>query len=51
AEAALEQIKEKNYAEKYRAENKKIMLIGVSFDPEEKTVGEWIIEEVSTHAL
>ncbi|MGI5112620.1 PD-(D/E)XK nuclease domain-containing protein, partial [Treponema putidum] len=46
AEAALEQIKEKNYAEKYRAENKKIMLIGVSFDPEEKTVGEWIIEEV-----
>ncbi|MGI5083571.1 ATP-binding protein [Treponema putidum] len=51
AEAAIKQIKEKNYAEKYRAENKKIMLIGVSFDPEEKTVGEWIIEEVSIHAL
>ncbi|WP_038176670.1 PD-(D/E)XK nuclease domain-containing protein, partial [Treponema pedis] len=46
AAAALQQIKEKNYAERYRAENKKIVLIGVSFNAEEKTVGEWIIEEV-----
>ena len=46
AEAALKQIKEKNYAERFKAENKKIMLIGVSFDAEEKTVGEWITEEV-----
>jgi len=45
AEAALKQIKEKNYAEKYRAENKNIVLIGVSFDAEEKTVKEWLIEE------
>ncbi|WP_024468856.1 ATP-binding protein [Treponema pedis] len=45
AAAALQQIKEKNYAERYRAENKKIVLIGVSFNSEEKTVGEWIIEE------
>ncbi|WP_024465690.1 ATP-binding protein [Treponema pedis] len=45
AAAALQQIKEKNYAERYRAENKKIVLIGVSFNAEEKTVGEWIIEE------
>ncbi|MGF7110329.1 ATP-binding protein [Treponema pedis] len=45
AAAALQQIKKKNYAERYRAENKKIVLIGVSFNAEEKTVGEWIIEE------
>uniref|UniRef100_UPI0005707B78 PD-(D/E)XK nuclease domain-containing protein n=1 Tax=Treponema pedis TaxID=409322 RepID=UPI0005707B78 len=45
AAAALQQIKGKNYAERYRAENKKIVLIGVSFDAEEKTVGEWIIKE------
>ncbi|MEL3911455.1 PD-(D/E)XK nuclease domain-containing protein, partial [Treponema pedis] len=45
AAAALQQIKEKNYAERYRAGNKKIVLIGVSFNAEEKTVGEWIIEE------
>lgn len=45
AEAALKQIKEKKYAERYKAEKKKIMLIGVSFDPEEKTVKEWITEE------
>ncbi|WP_029408837.1 PD-(D/E)XK nuclease domain-containing protein, partial [Treponema pedis] len=46
AAAALQQIKGKNYAERYRAGNKKIVLIGVSFNAEEKTVGEWIIEEV-----
>ncbi|UTC65794.1 ATP-binding protein [Treponema sp. OMZ 788] len=46
AAAALKQIKEKNYAERFKAENKKIVLIGVSFDAEEKTVGEWIIEDV-----
>ncbi|WP_029410185.1 ATP-binding protein [Treponema pedis] len=46
AAAALQQIKGKNYAERYRAENKKIVLIGVGFNAEEKTVGEWIIEEV-----
>ncbi|UTC76445.1 ATP-binding protein [Treponema sp. OMZ 792] len=46
AEAALKQIKEKNYAERFKAENKKIVLIGAGFDPEEKTVGEWLIEEI-----
>ena len=46
AAAALQQIKEKNYAEQYKADGKKIVLIGVSFDAEEKTVRDWIIEEV-----
>lgn len=47
AEDALKQIKEKNYAERYKAENKNIVLIGVSFDPEEKTVKEWISETLT----
>ncbi|QSI05789.1 ATP-binding protein [Treponema pedis] len=46
AEEALKQIKEKNYAEAYRAENKEIVLIGVSFNAEEKTIGEWLTEKV-----
>ena len=47
AEVALKQIKEKNYTERYKAENKNIVLIGVSFDSEEKTVKEWISETIS----
>ncbi|MGF7109524.1 ATP-binding protein [Treponema pedis] len=46
AEEALKQIKEKNYAERYKADHKKIVLIGVSFNAEEKTVKEWISETV-----
>ncbi len=45
AEEALNQIKEKKYAEAYRAENKEIVLIGVSFNAEEKTIGEWLTEK------
>ncbi len=47
AEDALKQIKEKNYTERYKAENKNIVLIGVSFDSEEKTVKEWISETLT----
>ena len=46
AEDALNQIKEKNYAERYKADNKKIVLIGVSFNAEENTVSEWLSETV-----
>ncbi len=45
AEEALKQIIEKKYAEAYRAEDKEIVLIGVSFNAEEKTVGEWLTEK------
>lgn len=45
AEEALQQIQKRKYAEQYKAHNKKIILIGVSFDAEERTVGEWIYEE------
>ena len=46
AEVALKQIKEKNYAERYKADNKKIVLIGVSFNAENNTVSEWLSETV-----
>ena len=44
AQKAIEQIREKKYAEKYLNENKKIILIGVNC--QEKTITEYIIEEL-----
>ncbi len=46
AEDAIAQIKEKGYAFQFKAEDKKIILIGSSFDEEERTIGEWKTEEV-----
>ncbi|UTC76864.1 ATP-binding protein [Treponema sp. OMZ 799] len=43
---AIAQIKEKGYASQFKAEGKKIILIGSSFDEEERTIGEWKTEEV-----
>ena len=41
AEDAIAQIREKNYAAKYKAEGKKIVLIGSSFDEQTRTIKEW----------
>ena len=41
AEDAINQIKENGYAAKYKAEGKKIVLIGASFDEETRTIKEW----------
>ena len=41
AEDALNQIKEKEYAAKYQVDDKKIVLIGSSFDEETRTIKEW----------
>ena len=46
AEDAIAQIKEKGYASQFKAESKRIILIGSSFDDEERTIGEWKMEEV-----
>ena len=43
AEDALNQIKEKEYAAKYQADDKKIVLIGSSFDEEKRTIKDWQI--------
>ena len=45
ADDAIAQIKEKSYAAQFKAEGKKIILIGSSFDEEERTIGEWKAEE------
>lgn len=42
--AAVQQIKEKNYALKYRSSQKPIYLVGISFDPEERNVIDLLAE-------
>ena len=41
AEDALNQIKEKNYAVKYKMDGKKIVLIGAGFDEQVRTIKDW----------
>jgi PAS domain-containing protein len=41
ADAALAQIAEKGYADKYRHAGKPIVAVGINFDTEQKKVGEW----------
>ncbi len=44
AEAALAQIREKKYYEKYLAAGKEVKLIGVAFDEETRNIGKWLVE-------
>ena len=44
AEDAINQIKEKGYAAKYKTEGKKLVLVGSSFDEETRTIKEWKTE-------
>jgi hypothetical protein len=44
AVSAIEQIRTKGYVDKYLAENKPIYLLGMSFDPEQKNVVDFICE-------
>ena len=44
---AIDQIKERNYAEKYLSESLGIYLLGVSFDNESKNVAEVLFEKVA----
>ncbi len=41
AEAGIKQIRDKKYYESYLASNKEIVLVGVSFDAENKNISEW----------
>ena len=43
-EDALNQIKKNNYAERYKADSKKIVLIGSSFDEQTRTIKDWQTE-------
>jgi len=38
AEKAIEQIKDKSYAEKFKLKGKEIILIGINFDTEKRNV-------------
>lgn len=48
ASEALNQIKEKKYYEKYLPTPKKIKIVGVGFDMEEKNIKEYQIEDIPT---
>ena len=47
SEDALEQIKQKNYAQKYQSKDKEIYLIGINFDESEKNVSAFKWEELT----
>ena len=46
AKEAIEQIKQKGYAEKYRLANKKTFLVGLSFSSNERNIADYEVEEV-----
>jgi PD-(D/E)XK nuclease superfamily len=49
-EEALQQIKDKKYAQKYQNAGKEIVLLGVEFDQKERNIGAWV-EDVWCFAL
>lgn len=46
AEEAMKQIKDKDYAQKFQRDGKRIMLIGVNFNSESGQIENWISEEL-----
>ena len=44
ARSALEQIKQKNYREKYLNRGKELVLMGIGFDAEKRNIGDYLIE-------
>ena len=46
AAEAMEQIKGKDYAEKYALSKKRLTLIGISFSSEKRTIVEELVEEI-----
>ena len=46
AEDAINQIKEQNYAAKYKADEKKIVLIGAGFEEATRTIKNWKVEQL-----
>ena len=45
AQEAIDQIREKGYAEKYRASGRRITLIGMNFSSEKRQIGDVLVEE------
>ena len=46
AEEALKQIDDKGYLIPYSADGKRLYKIGVNYDSDQRTIGEWIIKEL-----
>ena len=46
ADEALRQIDDKGYLIPYTAEGKRLVKVGVSYDSDKRTIGEWKIEEI-----
>lgn len=47
AERALQQIKDKNYADRFKIKDKELVLIGINFDTEKRNIDEIKIEKVN----
>ena len=47
AQTALNQINEKNYAGRFKMDERRIFKIGVSFSSTEKNITDWVMEEVN----
>ena len=43
---AVNQIKEKNYADKYSGSGKQIIAVGASFDEQKRTIKDWIVDHL-----
>ena len=48
AEEAIRQIDDKGYLIPYSADGKRLYKIGVNYDSQQRTIGEWIIQEASS---
>jgi hypothetical protein len=46
AAVALQQIHDKQYADKYALEKKQIIAVGINFNTKKKTVDDWAAEEI-----
>jgi hypothetical protein len=46
AEAAVAQIRERAYADRFRSSGKRMFGIGVSFDAAQRAIGGWVVEEL-----
>ncbi len=46
AEAGLKQIHEKGYADRFKGLGKKLMLMGISFDPQRRQAAQWQVEAI-----
>ena len=49
AKAAIKQIREKGYAEKYSGSGKEMILMGINFSTEKRNLAEWQVEADARH--